>query len=69
MAGLAVVAVWVGVTQGPALLVVELGGEVCVSGVQLGAAATADNTGGGLVQAPELTVLGHRVVGDGHLAA
>ena len=41
-----------------------------MSGVQLETATTADNTGGGLVQAPELTVLGHRVVGDGgHLAA
>lgn len=41
-----------------------------MSGVQLEAAPAADNTGGGLVQASELTVLGHRVVGDGgHLAA
>ena len=41
-----------------------------MSGVQLEAAPAADNTGGGLGQASELTVLRHRLVGDsGHLAA
>ena len=65
MAGLAVVAVWGWVPQQDTLLVVVLGGQVGMSGVQGETAPTADNAGGGLVQAAEFTLLGHRVEGDG----
>ena len=41
-----------------------------MSDVQSETAPTADNAGGGLVQAAEFTLRGHRVEGDGcHLAS